>query len=220
MNRRPYNVVLFDEVEKAAPEVLNVLLQILDDGRLTDGQGRVVDFSNTVIIMTSNVGAEFLLQGFTAEGQLDPLAREMVLEAARNSFRPELLNRLDSLIVFEPLTREMLHKIVELQLANVGARLKERDIHIQMTPEALDFVVAAAYQPQYGARPLRRFLEKQVVTNVSKLLIKGDVADHCLITVDVLNDALQYNVRMMPSDLDASSASLEEMYAKRQRTRF
>lgn len=194
VRRRPYNVVLFDEVEKAAPEVLNVLLQVLDDGRLTDGQGRTVDFSNTVVIMTSNIGAEYLLQAYDAEGRLDPRAKQLVMEAVRQNFRPELLNRMDDIVVFEPLTRENLHKVVELQLLNVSARLVERDILVSLTPEATDFVVHSAYQPQYGARPLRRYLEKNVVTNIGKLMLRGEVFEHCTVTVGVANGELSFSV--------------------------
>eukprot|EP00123_Amoebidium_parasiticum_P020152 comp43324_c0_seq1/m.47472 comp43324_c0_seq1/g.47472 ORF comp43324_c0_seq1/g.47472 comp43324_c0_seq1/m.47472 type:complete len:725 (-) comp43324_c0_seq1:166-2340(-) len=185
VRRRPYNVLLFDEVEKAHPQVLNVLLQLLDDGRLTDGQGRTVDFTNTVVIMTSNVGAEYLLAGHD---------KEAVVEAARRSFRPELLNRIDDIVVFDALTKKDLQGVIRLQMANVAGRLKDNDVDISLNPSALQYIIDAAYDPTYGARPLRRYLEKHVVTEVSKLLLKGLVPDHSEIVVGVEDGRFVFEV--------------------------
>jgi len=190
IRRRPYNVVLLDEVEKAHQQVLNVLLQLLDDGRLTDGQGRTVDFSNTVIIMTSNIGAEYILRGVTPDGTLAPEAKKKALEMVRKTMRPELLNRLDDIVVFNPLSKSNLKTIVSAQLADVAKRLEARDISLELTDAAADYVLRQAYDPLYGARPLRRYLEKHVVTELSRMLIAGELDDHCVVLVDVKADRL------------------------------
>eukprot|EP01134_Creolimax_fragrantissima_P006753 CFRG6753T1 len=178
VRRRPYNVILFDEVEKAHPAVLNVLLQVLDDGSLTDGQGKRVDFSNTIIIMTSNVGAEFLLNGYDSYGSLLENTKELVMSTVRTSFKPELLNRIDEIVLFNPLTRDMLSKVIELQLTGIVDRLKDRGITVSLSDSAVQFIIKEAYVPEYGARPLRRYLETHVVTPLSRMILSDTVNDH------------------------------------------
>ncbi|XP_019153049.1 PREDICTED: chaperone protein ClpB1 [Ipomoea nil] len=184
VRRRPYSVVLFDEVEKAHPTVFNTLLQVLDDGRLTDGQGRTVDFTNTVIIMTSNLGAEYLLRGLMGKCSMES-AREKVMQEVRKHFKPELLNRLDEIVVFDPLSHEQLRKVCRLQLKDVAARLAERGIALGVSEAALDVILAQSYDPVYGARPIRRWLEKKVVTELSKMLVKGEIDENSTVYIDV-----------------------------------
>ncbi|KAL3528460.1 hypothetical protein ACH5RR_007782 [Cinchona calisaya] len=183
VRRRPYSVILFDEVEKAHPAVFNSLLQVLDDGRLTDGQGRTVDFTNTVIIMTSNLGAQYLLKGLMGKCTMES-AREMVMQEVRKHFKPELLNRLDEIVVFDPLSHEQLRKVCRLQMKDVASRLAERGIALGVTESALDFILAESYDPVYGARPIRRWLEKKVVTELSKKLIKGEIDENSTVYID------------------------------------
>ena len=184
IRRRPYSVVLFDEVEKAHPDVFNTLLQVLDDGRLTDGQGRTVGFRNTVIIMTSNVGSEYLLEGATSAGEIEPEARERVLAEMRNRFRPEFLNRLDDIVLFKPLTEAEIEQIVELMLAGLRARLAERQMTLEVTGEARRHIATQGFDSVYGARPLRRFIARQVETPVARALIAGSVHDGAVIRID------------------------------------
>lgn len=183
VRRRPYSVILFDEVEKAHPTVFNTLLQVLDDGRLTDGQGRTVDFTNTVIIMTSNLGAEFLLRGLTGKCTMES-ARELVMQEVRKHFKPELLNRLDEIAVFDPLSHDQLRKVCRLQLKDVASRLAERGIAMGVTEAALDVILAESYDPVYGARPMRRWLEKRIVTELSKMLIKEEIDENSTVYID------------------------------------
>jgi len=183
VRRRPYTVVLFDEVEKAHPQVWNALLQVLDEGRLTDGQGRTVDFKNTVVIMTSNLGAEHLLHGVTPGGEFMEGTRDKVMATVRKHFRPEFLNRLSDIVVFAPLTREDLRSIVHIQLARIAARLKDRRITLALDDPGLERVLKEAYDPQYGARPLKRYLERQLSNVLSRLLIEGKLPDGSEITV-------------------------------------
>ncbi|KAL6995093.1 Chaperone protein ClpB1 [Sarracenia purpurea var. burkii] len=183
VRRRPYSVVLFDEVEKAHPTVFNTLLQVLDDGRLTDGQGRTVDFTNTVIIMTSNLGAEFLLAGLVGKCTMEG-AREMVMQEVRKHFKPELLNRLDEIVVFDPLSRDQLRKVARLQLKDVASRLAEKGIALGVTEAALDVILTESYDPVYGARPIRRWLEKRVVTELSKMLVKEEIDENSTVYID------------------------------------
>ena len=184
VRRRPYSVVLFDEVEKAHPDVLNVLLQVLDDGRLTDSKGRVVSFRDVVIILTSNVGAQTLLQA--AAGEISPsVAKQAVLDAAKRHFRPEFLNRLDDIIVFEPLTKQQLLFVAQALVGGLQARLAPRNISLRLTTGAIAFVVASAYDPQYGARPLRRWLEQHVVTDLARLVVSGQLPDGSDVVCDV-----------------------------------
>ncbi|KAJ0818529.1 putative ClpA/B family, AAA+ ATPase domain, ATPase, AAA-type, core, Clp, repeat (R) [Helianthus annuus] len=195
VRRRPYSVVLFDEVEKAHQSVFNTLLQMLDDGRLTDGQGRTVDFTNTVIIMTSNLGAEYLLKGLSGKTTMAN-AREMVMQEVRRHFKPELLNRLDEIVVFDPLSHDQLRKVARLQMKDVATRLAERGIALGVTEAALDVILSESYDPVYGARPIRRWLEKRVVTELSKMLIKEEIDENTTVYIDagVNGDGLSYRV--------------------------
>jgi ATP-dependent Clp protease ATP-binding subunit ClpB len=180
IRRRPYSVVLFDEVEKAHPQVLNILLQVLDDGRLTDGKGRTVDFSNTVIILTSNIGSDLMQQAPSLDGNV----RDMVMEHVKRHFRPEFLNRLDDILMFHPLTMDNIHKIVMVQMKTLEKRLSEKhDIDIVLEPEAVQYIGDVSYDPLYGARPLRRFLERKIVTHLSRMLLGGQATDHSVIRV-------------------------------------
>ncbi|KAK3028039.1 hypothetical protein RJ639_038760 [Escallonia herrerae] len=183
VRRRLYSVVLFDEVEKAHPTVFNTLLQVLDDGRLTDGQGRTVDFTNTVIIMTSNLGAEYLLAGVMGKCTMES-ARDMVMQEVRKHFKPELLNRLDEIVVFDPLSHEQLRKVARLQLKDVALRLAERGIALGVTEAALDVILAESYDPVFGARPIRRWLERKVVTELSKMLIREEIDENSTVYID------------------------------------
>ncbi|XP_004299309.1 PREDICTED: chaperone protein ClpB1 [Fragaria vesca subsp. vesca] len=183
VRRRPYSVILFDEVEKAHPTVFNTLLQVLDDGRLTDGQGRTVDFRNTVIIMTSNLGAEHLLTGLLGKCSMQ-VARDRVMQEVRTHFRPELLNRLDEVVVFDPLSREQLRKVARLQMKDVAARLAERGVALGVTDKALDYILDESYDPVYGARPIRRWLEKRVVTELSRMLIREEIDENSTVYID------------------------------------
>ncbi|KAF6991146.1 hypothetical protein CFC21_008259 [Triticum aestivum] len=194
VRRRPYSVILFDEVEKAHVAVFNTLLQVLDDGRLTDGQGRTVDFRNTVIIMTSNLGAEHLLAGMVGKNSMK-VARDLVMQEVRRHFRPELLNRLDEIVVFDPLSHEQLRKVARLQMKDVAVRLAERGVALAVTDAALDVILSLAYDPVYGARPIRRWIEKRVVTQLSKMLIQEEIDENCTVYIDAANkDELAYRV--------------------------
>jgi ATP-dependent Clp protease ATP-binding subunit ClpB len=190
VRRKPYSVVLFDEIEKAHPDVFNVLLQVLDDGRITDSQGRTVDFKNTILIMTSNIGSSYLLEGINDNGDIKPEAEEMVMNDLRNHFRPEFLNRLDEIIMFKPLTRDNIGGIVDLIVANLNERLADKDLHLVLTDEAKKFVADNGYNPVYGARPLKRYLQKNVETLVAKIILQGDVNMGDTITVDAKDGKL------------------------------
>uniref|UniRef100_A0A0D6QTR9 Clp R domain-containing protein n=1 Tax=Araucaria cunninghamii TaxID=56994 RepID=A0A0D6QTR9_ARACU len=195
VRRRPYSVVLFDEVEKAHSSVFDIFLQILDDGRLTDGHGRTVNFSNTFIIMTSNLGAEYLLAGLSGHSSMQA-ARDRVMQEVRKHFRPELLNRLDEIVVFDPLSHNELRKVARLQMKDVAVRLAERGIALAVTDAALDLVLEEAYDPVYGARPLRRWLERKVVTHLSQMLISGEIDENCTVFIDAApgQNVLSYQV--------------------------
>ncbi len=175
VRRKPYSVVLFDEIEKAHPDVFNVLLQVLDDGRITDSQGRTVDFKNTILIMTSNIGSSYLLDGINEKGEIKPEAQQMVMNDLRAHFRPEFLNRLDETIMFKPLTKDNIGDIIQLMVADLNKRLSDRQITIELTPEAAGAVIEGGYDPVYGARPLKRYLQKYVETLSAKLILSGDV---------------------------------------------
>ena len=186
VRRKPYSVVLFDEIEKAHPDVFNVLLQVLDDGRITDSQGRTVDFKNTILIMTSNIGAQYLLEGIDDEGNIREEAEKLVMNELRNHFRPEFLNRLDETILFKPLTKDNIGGIIRLILADLNKRLADRELSIELTPQAEQFITENAYDPVYGARPLKRYVQKYVETLAAKLILAGQVGtgDTILIEVD------------------------------------
>ena len=185
VRRKPYAVILFDEVEKAHPDVFNVLLQVLDDGRITDSQGRTVDFKNTIIIMTSNLGSDIILDGIDGEGEISESARESVNTILRRSFRPEFLNRIDETVFYKPLTRANIHGIVDLLLRDLSSRLADKRIGIHVTDAAKDFVISSAYDPVYGARPLKRFLQSRVETLIARKIIAEDIAPDTVITIDV-----------------------------------
>ena len=185
VRRRPYSVVLFDEVEKAHPDVFNILLQVLDDGRITDSQGRTVDFKNTILIMTSNIGSQYLLDGMDENGNISQESQNAVMEDLRAHFRPEFLNRLDETIMFKPLTKDNIYDIIDLLVADVNKRLADREISIFLTKDAKKYVVDGGYDPNYGARPLKRFLQKHVDTLAAKLMLQGDVGAQDTIIIDV-----------------------------------
>lgn len=184
VRRRPYSVILFDEIEKAHPDVFNVLLQILDDGRATDSQGRVVDFKNTVIILTSNVGAGTLLENITPSGEFEPGVRETIMQELRSSFRPEFLNRLDEIVLFKPLSEADIEKIVEIQIEILRGRLKDRGLQLEVDDEARRLISEAGYDPQFGARPLKRYLQRELETLISRAIIAGTVSQHILVTTE------------------------------------
>ena len=190
VRRQPYSVILFDEVEKAHPDVFNVLLQVLDDGRITDGQGRTVDFKNTVIILTSNLGSQYLLDGIGPDGDITPEARGEVEQLLKRSFRPEFLNRLDEIVFYKPLTKENVSHIVDLMVDALNHRLAGKELKCVLTPAAKDFAIEEAYDPLYGARPLRRYLQHTVETLISREIIAGSVAPGDTLTVDVKDGEL------------------------------
>jgi ATP-dependent Clp protease ATP-binding subunit ClpB len=185
VRRKPYSVILFDEIEKAHHDVFNVLLQILDDGRVTDSQGRTVDFKNTVIILTSNIGSHYLLEGITAKGEIKENARESVMKELRGHFRPEFLNRIDEIVLFKPLTLEEITSIVDLLLADVTKRLRERGISLEVSAAAKKHIAEAGYDPVYGARPLKRYIQRELETKVGRALIADQLPPGSVIKVDV-----------------------------------
>ncbi|HEY2655242.1 MAG TPA: AAA family ATPase, partial [Solirubrobacteraceae bacterium] len=195
VRRKPYSVVLFDEIEKAHPDVFNTLLQILDDGRLTDAQGRTVNFRNTVIIMTSNIGSLYLLDGLTDTGEIVEEARERVMGELRTHFRPEFLNRVDDIVLFKPLTLGEIERIVDLQIADVQARLADRRLGLDLTEAARELVARQGYDPVYGARPLRRYIQRELETKIGRALIAGEIGDGATITVDAEADELTVSWR-------------------------
>ena len=190
VRRKPYSVVLFDEVEKAHPDVFNVLLQVLDDGRITDGQGRTVDFRNTIIILTSNLGSQYILDGINEQGEISEEARKSVDMLLKQSFRPEFLNRLDEIIMFKPLTKDNISNIINLLVADVNKRLADKELEIVLTDAAKDFIVENGFDPMYGARPLKRYVQKSVETLAAKLILAGDVSTGDKILIDCENGTL------------------------------
>ena len=193
VRRKPYSVVLFDEVEKAHPDVFNVLLQVLDDGRITDSQGRTVDFKNTILIMTSNIGSEYLLDGIGSDGSIKPEAGELVMNDLRAHFRPEFLNRLDEMIMFKPLTKDDIGSIVGLLVADLNMRLADKNLTVKLSDDAKAYIIEGGYDPVYGARPLRRYLQKTVETLSAKLILSGNVGDGGSILIDVKDGELTAN---------------------------
>lgn len=192
VRRKPYSVILFDEIEKAHPDVFNILLQLLDDGRLTDNQGRTVDFKNTIVIMTSNVGSQDLIDNMKEDGSVDPEIEAQVEGQLRNYFRPEFLNRVDDIITFTPLTRDQIKGIIKLQLDEIRERLEDRDITMDVTDAALDYIADEAYEPQYGARPIKRYLSKHVETEIAEGIIRGTIIDGQHLTIDTDGEKLTY----------------------------
>jgi ATP-dependent Clp protease ATP-binding subunit ClpB len=189
VRRRPYSVVLFDEVEKAHPEVLNVMLQLLDDGRLTDGKGRTVDFKNTVVIMTSNVGSHYIaeqaLKRDGASTTLDEDVKREVMDALRAHFRPEFLNRLDEIIIFHALSRQEMRAIIDIQLRGLMKRLEDRKIHVELTDAAKDLLIAEGYDPTYGARPLKRTIQRRVLDPLALRVLQGEFGEGTVVRIDV-----------------------------------
>lgn len=212
VRRRPYSVVLFDEVEKAHPQVWNVLLQVLDDGRLTDGQGRTVDFSNVVIIMTSNLGSEFILQGTQKDGELTQDTKDKVMAVVKKHFRPEFLNRLDDIIVFNPLGKDNLYGIVRLQAKDLLRRLENQDIHMDISDSALNLIVKAGWDPIYGARPMKRYLEKNIVTEISRMVVSGKLHEHCTVHISAQDDKFNFAVSEN-AEKDAAPAPAKKLRA-------
>ncbi len=194
VRRRPYSVVLFDEIEKAHPDVFNILLQVLDDGRLTDNQGRVVDFKNTVVIMTSNIGSSYLLEGINDDGSIEKSARERVMDEMRRTFRPEFLNRIDEIVMFKPLMKDEIYKIIDLQVDEIRERLKDRQMEILVMDEAKDLILEKSYTIQYGARPVKRFLQKELETKLSRLLISGDLKDKDTVRIGAQEENLIFDI--------------------------
>ena len=190
VRRKPYSVVLFDEVEKAHPDVFNILLQVLDDGRITDSQGRTVDFKNTIIILTSNLGSQYLLEGIGEDGSISPEAQELVMGELRRNFRPEFLNRLDETILFRPLTRENLNGIIEIMIEGLRKRLADQSLKLELTDAAKALIIERGYDPLYGARPLRRMLQSSVETLIARTILRGDLSAGATITVDVQDGEL------------------------------
>lgn len=195
VRRKPYAVVLFDEIEKAHPDVFNVLLQVLDDGRITDSQGRTVDFKNTILIMTSNIGSSYLLEGIDESGEIRKEAEELVMNDLRSHFRPEFLNRLDETILFKPLNKNNISGIIKLLVKDLNQRLVDKELSIELSKRAEEYIVKEAYDPVYGARPLKRFLQKHVETLVARLILSDGVKADDIIWIDVENGSLTASAR-------------------------
>ena len=190
VRRKPYAVVLFDEIEKAHPDVFNILLQVLDDGRITDSQGRTVDFKNTIIILTSNLGSNYILDGITADNEISEDAKEKVNQLLKTQFRPEFLNRLDEIVFYKPLAKTEIYKIVDLMIASLGKRLEDKQLEISVTPAAKDYIVEQGYDPIYGARPLKRFIQSKLETLIARAIISDRLKPNTTVTVDCENDQL------------------------------
>ena len=195
VRRKPYSVVLFDEIEKAHPDVFNVLLQVLDDGRITDSQGRTVDFKNTILIMTSNIGSSYLLDGIDENGSIKPEAQTLVMNDLRAHFRPEFLNRLDETILFKPLTKSNITRIIDLLLKELNERLADRELSLELTDAARTFIADHGFNPVYGARPLKRYMQKHVETLAAKLILGGEISTGATIVIDVEGDGLTARVK-------------------------
>ena len=195
VRRRPYSVILFDEIEKAHPDVFNILLQLLDDGRLTDNQGRTVDFKNTIIIMTSNLGSKYLTDNINDDGTIPQETKNHVEEELKRNFRPEFINRIDDIVIFSPLTEKEIVNIIRLQAKDLEKRLERRNMKLEMTDAAVEFIGHQAYEPNYGARPVKRYLQKHLETDIAGMIIAGDVTDDQTIVVDCVNDKLEYSVK-------------------------
>ncbi|MCI6609427.1 MAG: ATP-dependent chaperone ClpB [Ezakiella sp.] len=195
VRRRPYSVVLFDEIEKAHPDVFNLLLQVLDDGRLTDNRGRVVDFTNTILIMTSNIGSPLLLGGVDEEGNIKEDVKNKVMEELRNNFRPEFLNRVDGIVMFKPLTVDNMYKIIDISINSLNGRLADRGIVLHLDESAKEFIISQSYDPNYGARPIKRYISTVIETELAKRIIKGDIVDNSDVDVSAKDEKLNYEVR-------------------------
>ena len=195
VRRKPYSVVLFDEIEKAHPDVFNILLQVLDDGRITDSKGKTVDFKNTILIMTSNIGSSYLLEGIDEDGNIKPEAQDMVMNDLKNHFRPEFLNRLDETIMFKPLTKANITNIIDLLVKDLNHRLADKELSVELTSAAKNYVADHGYEPMYGARPLKRYLQKSVETLAARLILSDGVDAEDTILIDVENDQLIASVK-------------------------
>ena len=191
MRRRPYSVILFDEIEKAHPDVFNILLQVLDDGRITDSHGHVVDFKNTVIIMTSNIGSQALIEGIT-DGVITPSTRNEVMQALREHFRPEFLNRVDDIVIFKPLSMAEVKEIVKILISRLQERLADRQIELKFSDEAIAFIAEAGYDPVYGARPLKRYITHNVETKLARAMIGGGIKEKTIVNVNVKSGNLVF----------------------------
>ena len=194
VRRKPYSVVLFDEIEKAHPDVFNVLLQVLDDGRITDSQGRTVDFKNTIIILTSNIGSMYLLEGIDENGEIKEDAKDMVMNDLRAHFRPEFLNRIDEIIMFKPLNKDNLSYIVDLLIGGVNKMLEDKEVSIRLTDAAKTFVIDNGYDPNFGARPLKRYIQRTVETLAARIILEGDIDTGSVIEIDVKDGKLDAKV--------------------------
>lgn len=190
MRRKPYSVVLFDEVEKAHPDVFNVLLQVLDDGHITDGQGRTVDFKNTIIILTSNLGSQFILDGIDENGSISEAARSEVDSLLKRSFRPEFLNRLDEIVFYKPLTKTEIFGIIDIQTADLQKRLKDKQLTLSISDEAKQFIVDASYDPNFGARPLKRYIQRNLETLIAQEILADKVRQGDIIKIGVSDGSL------------------------------
>ena len=195
VRRKPYSVVLFDEVEKAHPDVFNILLQVLDDGRITDSQGRTVDFKNTIIILTSNLGSQYILEGINDKGEISDEARDEVNKLLKVSFKPEFLNRLDEIVVYKPLAKEEIKKIVDLMLNDLSRRLADKQLKLEVTDKAKDYIIDTAYDPIFGARPLKRFIQQKVETLVAKKIIEGDIETDSTLVIDYIDNELKITIK-------------------------
>lgn len=195
VRRNPYSVVLFDEIEKAHPDVFNILLQLLDDGRLTDNQGRTVDFKNTIVIMTSNIGSSDLIENMQQDGTISEEVSVRVTDQLKNYFRPEFLNRIDDIILFSPLTKVQIIEIISLALKGLEKRLMQRDMKLELSEAAKNYIADEAYDAHYGARPVKRYLQKYVETEIASMIIRGDVIDGQTIYIDCDGEKLVFSVK-------------------------
>ena len=190
VRRKPYSVVLFDEIEKAHPDVFNILLQVLDDGRITDSQGKTVDFKNTIIILTSNLGSDFIREGITDDNEISLDAKEQVNKLLKASFRPEFLNRLDEIVLYKPLSKNDISQIIELLFKNLKKRLLEKELHLEITKGAKNYIIENGYDSIYGARPLKRFIQSKVETLIAKKILSSNLHSGDVLVVDVIGDEL------------------------------
>ena len=194
VRRKPYSVVLFDEIEKAHPDVFNILLQVLDDGRITDSQGRTVDFKNTIIILTSNLGSDYILEGIGDNGEISEEAKQKVEMLLKQSFRPEFLNRLDEIVFYKPLKKGEISKILELLIVDLEKRLSDKHIELKLTDEAKSYLIDNGYDEVYGARPLKRFVQKKLETLIAKKILTGEIVPNSVANIDVKNGELTVNI--------------------------
>jgi len=192
VRRKPYSVILFDEIEKAHPDVFNILLQLLDDGRLTDNQGRTVDFKNTIVIMTSNIGSSFLIDNIREDGSVEDEIKQKVEDETKKYFRPEFLNRIDDIVVFSPLTEKQIVEIIRLAMKDIERRLEEREITLKLTDAAENLIARESYDPAYGARPVKRFLQRHIETELAGEIIKGNIKDGDDVVIDSDGEKLIY----------------------------